>query len=42
MTPLRNDPYDNQMGEAEYGDRSLLEEEYSTGYEMISLEDITY
>lgn len=42
MTHLRNDPYDNQMGEAEYGDRSLLEEEYSTGYEMISLEDITY
>lgn len=42
MAHLRNDPYDNQMGEAEYGDRSLLEEEYSTEYEMISLEDIAY
>ncbi|MFQ9701621.1 MAG: transglutaminase-like domain-containing protein [Enterocloster clostridioformis] len=40
--PFEKRPYDNQMGEAEYGDRSLLEEEYSTGYEMISLEDITY
>ncbi len=42
MDHLRNDPYDNQTGEAEYRDRSLAQEEYSTEYEMISLEDITY
>ena len=42
MKHLRNDPYDNQMGEAEYGDRSLLEEEYSTEYEMIQLVPLTY
>ena len=42
MDHLRNDPYDNQTGEAEYRDRSLAQEEYSTEYEMISLEDIIY
>lgn len=42
MVHLRNDPYDNQMGEAEYGDRSLLEEEYNTKYEMIFQENLPY
>ena len=42
MDHLRNDPYDNQTGEAEYRDRSLAQEEYRTEYEMISLEDIIY
>ena len=38
----KRQPYDNQTGEAEYRDRSLAQEEYSTEYEMISLEDIIY
>ena len=31
-----------RWGRRNMGTESLLEEEYSTGYEMISLEDITY
>lgn len=37
MSHLRSDPYDNQMGEAEYGDRSLLDEEFSTDHRMVEL-----
>ncbi len=37
MSHLRSDPYDNQMGEAEYGDRSLLDEEFSTDHKMVEL-----
>lgn len=36
----RNDPYDNQTGEAEYGDRSLRSEEYDTAHELIKLEEL--
>ena len=39
MSHLRNDPYDNQMGEAEYGDRSLKENEYCTDHRMVELRE---
>ncbi len=39
MAHLRNDPYDNQMGEAEYGDRSLKENEYRTDHRMVELRE---
>ena len=43
MDHLRNDPMRQlQTGRREYRDRSLAQEEYSTEYEMISLEDIIY
>ncbi len=38
---LREDPYDNQSGEAEYEDRGLISgAEYSTKKEIISIEEI--
>ena len=36
----RNDPYDNQAGEAEYEDRSLRSEEYETEHELVEFEEI--
>lgn len=42
MDHLRNDPYDNQTGEAEYGDRSLLEEEYETVFEMKQIKPLPF
>ncbi len=39
MAHLRNDPYDNQMGEVEYGDRSLKENEYTTDHRMVELRE---
>lgn len=40
MAHLRNDPYDNQMGEAEYADRSLRQSEYDTEHRMVELHQI--
>ena len=40
MTWNRNDPYDNQVGEAEYEDRSLRGEEYDTQHEILEMEEI--
>lgn len=37
MIHLRSDPYDNQVGEAEYGDRSLLDEEFGTDHRIVEL-----
>ena len=37
---LRNDPYDNQEGEAEYEDAGLWAEEYETRFEMVDAEMI--
>lgn len=34
---LRNDPYDNQTGEAEYEDRGLLHQEYETDFQIEKL-----
>lgn len=42
MEHLRNDPYDNQTGEAEYEDRSLLEEEYETVFELKQLKALPF
>ncbi|MBS6951713.1 MAG: transglutaminase domain-containing protein [Enterocloster asparagiformis] len=39
MAHLRNDPYDNQVGEAEYEDRSLTECEYTTDHRMVKLRE---
>ena len=36
----RNDPYDNQLGEAEYGERSLRSQEYETVHVMVKAEEI--
>lgn len=41
MTWNRNDPYDNQVGEAEYEDRSLRGEEYDTHHEILEMEEIS-
>ena len=35
---LRNDPYDNQEGEAEYEDAGLRADEYETQFEMVKAE----
>lgn len=35
---LRNDPYDNQEGEAEYEDAGLRADEYETRFEMVKAE----
>lgn len=40
MIHLRNDPYDNQMGEAEYRDRSLADNEYTTDHRMVELREL--
>lgn len=37
---LRHDPYDNQVGEAEYEDRGLLREEYTVKWELIDMHKI--
>lgn len=37
---IRNDPYDNQNGEAEYEDRGLLSEEYETVHEVIEVREL--
>lgn len=41
MKYVRNDPYDNQVGEAEYGDRALREQEYETTHEMIEIRELS-
>ena len=38
----RNDPYDNQVGEAEYKERSLRSEEYETLHVMVEAEEILH
>ncbi len=39
---LREDPYDNQSGEAEYEDGGLINElDYKTKKEILSIEEIT-
>lgn len=36
----RHDPYDNQVGEMEYGDRGLLREEYTVQWELIEMKKL--
>lgn len=40
MKYVRNDPYDNQMGEAEYGDRALRMQEYDTTHEVLEMREM--
>lgn len=35
-----SDPYDNQTGEAEYGDRALIRDELDTAHEIIEIREI--
>ena len=39
-TYLRNDPYDNQNGEAEYEDGGLISQDYITRSTMISIKKL--
>lgn len=37
---MREDPYDNQVGEAEYEDRGLTDKEYRTEQKIVEIEEI--
>lgn len=37
---LRNDPYDNQSGEAEYEDGGLSQDQYDTQHEVVAMERV--
>jgi hypothetical protein len=37
---MREDPYDNQVGEAEFEDRGLMSGEYQTRQQVMEMEEI--
>lgn len=37
---VRSDPYDNQIGEAEYSDRGLMGYELDGDHELIEIEEL--
>lgn len=39
---LRNDPYDNQVGEVSYGDRCLHHKEFDTSYTLLEVKEIPF